>query len=302
MNTGLMKTGLSKQTIGILVVLFSSICFAVVPNTAKLALDDNASLYVLLVCRYAIGGMLLAPFMMLTKAGFTVPRQDIRKLVLSSLMALVLLMATYHAVDYLDIGLVLLILYSFPIGVALVRQFKGEETLSSFRWFCMLLVLSGLGIMVYDGQSDINLYGLFICLVGLISFVGFIISSSQLAMTLGSQTLNFYISLIGITVLSLLFILPLGFTLAWPDSSTGVMAILGNGFFYVVSWVLFFEGARLIGATRASLMACVEPLFAALLALIFLNQQLSMVEWAGFFIVLSAIFFFEKAARPDASL
>jgi drug/metabolite transporter (DMT)-like permease len=72
------------------------------------------------------------------------------------------------------------------------------------------------------------------------------------------------------------------------------MAIFCNGFFYILSWVLFFEGARYIGTIRASMMACVEPLFAALLAVVFLSQVLSTVEWIGFFIVLSSIYLFEK--------
>jgi drug/metabolite transporter (DMT)-like permease len=42
------------------------------------------------------------------------------------------------------------------------------------------------------------------------------------------------------------------------------------------------------------MMACVEPLFAALLAMVFLRQVLSTVEWIGFFIVLSSIYLFEK--------
>ena len=52
----------------------------------------------------------------------------------------------------------------------------------------------------------------------------------------------------------------------------------------------------MIGATRASLLACVEPLFAALLAMILLGQFLSPAEWIGFFIVLLSIFMIEKLA------
>ena len=82
-----------------------------------------------------------------------------------------------------------------------------------------------------------------------------------------------------------------------PESVIGYIAILGNGLFFIISWVLFFEGARIIGSTRASLLACAEPLFAALLAIILLNQTLSAVEWLGFGIVLTSILFFEKIAQ-----
>ena len=69
--------------------------------------------------------------------------------------------------------------------------------------------------------------------------------------------------------------------MAMPVSAKGIIAIFSNGFFYILSWVLFFEGARHV-AIRASMMACVEPLFAALLAMFFLSQILSVTEWIGF--------------------
>ena len=47
----------TRQHIGILCVILSSICFAFVPNTAKMALDEGASLFFLLAARYAIGAM-----------------------------------------------------------------------------------------------------------------------------------------------------------------------------------------------------------------------------------------------------
>ena len=87
-----------------------------------------------------------------------------------------------------------------------------------------------------------------------------------------------------------------------PKSVIGYTAILGNGLFFIISWVLFFEGARIIGSTRASLLACVEPLFAALLAVILLNQILSAVEWLGFGIVLTSVLFFEKNSSKQNKL
>ena len=54
------------------------------------------------------------------------------------------------------------------------------------------------------------------------------------------------------------------------------------------------KGHELLGRHAPSLLACVEPLFAALLALVFLGQQLSIIKWFGFFVVLAAIFAFEQ--------
>ena len=291
-----MFDNVSRQHAGILCVILSSICFAFVPNTAKMALDEGASLLFLLASRYAIGSAILLPTLIITGKAIMVSRSLIRPLVTTSLFALFLLLATYHAVDFLDVGLVLLILYSFPIGVALISQFSSRERLSASRWLCMMAVMAGLGIMIHDGIGEISLYGILVSLFGLVCFVFFIETSSQLADRLGSSTLNFHISLIGLLSLLVVMLLPLDLPVSHPVTPTGIAAILGNGIFYIISWVLFFEGARMIGATRASLMACVEPLFAALLAMILLGQFLSVAEWVGFFIVLLSIFMFEKRA------
>ena len=85
-----------------------------------------------------------------------------------------------------------------------------------------------------------------------------------------------------------------------PLTKTGIIAIFANGIFYISSWVLFFKGASIIGATRSSMLACIEPLFAALLAIILLKQILSVAEWIGFFVVLTAIYTFEKnSIKPE---
>lgn len=286
---------LSKNHVGILMVLVSSICFAFVPNSAKIAMEEGSSLFFLIASRYAIGACFLLPVFFITKTSFRVPTRLIWRVVVAGFLALCLIAATYHAVNFLDVGLVLLILYSFPLGVALISHLRGKERISQNQWICMTMVMVGLVIMIFDGQTKINLYGLAVSFFGLFCFVFFILQSNALAEDIGSSSLNFYLSISGLALLAFLFLLsPQSMSLAMPASDKGVMAIFSNGFFYILSWVLFFEGSRIVGATRASLMACLEPLFAALLAMFFLGQILSVVEWIGFFTVLVSVYLFER--------
>ena len=203
-------------------------------------------------------------------------------------------MLTYHAVDYLDVGLVMLILYCFPIGVAFISYLRGKTEILLIQWLSIVVLICGLYLMLSTGDKTLNLYGLFISFMGLLFFIAFIVTASDLTEQIGATTFNLYISLIGMVFLTVGFILPLGFEINLPLTNTGSLAIFANGLFYVLSWVLFFKGASIIGATRSSMLACVEPLFAALLAIILLGQLLSVTEWVGFFIVLTSIYSFEK--------
>ena len=281
------------KSFGIIFVIVSSICFAFVPNSAKIALDEGTSLSFLLVSRYAIGFALLFPIMFLGKTKLATSNDVMLKIVKTSVLALGLIWATYHAVEFLDVGLVLVILYSFPIGVALVSYFQGKIVINSQQIACMFLLLFGLWTMIYKDGVTVNLYGLVVSFVGLICFVLFIISASEVADTIGSTALNFYICLIGLSVLLAVILLHSDITIRIPMTYKGILAIASNGFFFILSWVLYFQGARLIGATRASFLACLEPLFAALLAIFLLDQLLSTKEWVGFLIILSSVIIFE---------
>lgn len=279
--------------LGIMLVIISSICFAFVPNSAKIALDEGTSLALLLVSRYAIGVALLLPIIFLTKTKLAIPNGLVPKIAKASMLALGLIWTTYHAVEFLDVGLVLVILYSFPIGVALISYFKREIVINFQQIVCMFLLLFGLWTMIYEEGVSVNLYGLMISFAGLICFIFFIVSASEIAGTIGSTVLNFYICLIGLSVLLAVILLHSGITISVSTTHKGILAIASNGVFFILSWVLYFKGAKLIGATRASFLACLEPLFAALLAIFLLGQLLSVKEWVGFIVILLSVLTFE---------
>ena len=279
---------------GVLLVLLSSVFFAFVPNSAKIALDDGSSLFFLVFSRYAIGALILFLFIFLIGGDLRIPFKTLPYVILSSIFACLLIMLTYHAVDYLDVGLVMLILYCFPIGVAFISYLRGKTEILLIQWLSIVVLICGLYLMLSTGDKTLNLYGLFISFMGLLFFIAFIVTASDLTEQIGATTFNLYISLIGMVFLTVGFILPLGFEINLPLTNTGSLAIFANGLFYVLSWVLFFKGTSIIGATRSSMLACVEPLFAALLAIILLGQLLSVTEWIGFFIVLTSIYSFEK--------
>jgi drug/metabolite transporter (DMT)-like permease len=84
-----------------------------------------------------------------------------------------------------------------------------------------------------------------------------------------------------------------------PRDPTGWMALLGNGAAYCIAWVAFFSGARILGATRASMLTLVEPPTAALVAWIVFGETFSALQWVGFATVLVSLLMFEMLARAD---
>ena len=119
--------------------LVSSVCFAFVPSSAKIAMDEGSSLFFSILSLNAISAFLLLPLLFLKNTSVRVPMHLNWRIVVSGLLALSLLAATYHAVNFLDVGLVLLILYSFPPGFALVFHLTGKERIKQSQWLCMAM-------------------------------------------------------------------------------------------------------------------------------------------------------------------
>ena len=147
---------------GIFVVLLSSFFFAFVPNSAKIALDDGSSLFFLVFSRYAIGGLILFLFIIFIRGELLIPVTKIPHVIFSSICACILITLTYHAVDYLDVGIVMLILYCFPLGVAFVSYARGKSNISITQWSSIVLLIIGLYFMLSSDKQVLNSYGLFI--------------------------------------------------------------------------------------------------------------------------------------------
>ena len=121
----------------------------------------------------------------------------------------------------------------------------------------------------------------------------FMYSSSKLADNIGSQLLNFHLNFWAVIFLLIAYVI-FKFDLTLPKDNWGFIALILNGTFYILSYTLFFMGSKIIGITRASVLASIEPLLATLIAMAVLNQILSLTESIGFIIVLMALYFFEK--------
>ena len=102
-------------------------------------------------------------------------------------------------------------------------------------------VLLGLGILILDEPSKTGLYGIAISVMGLLLFITFIYFTGKLVDEIGSATINLHLSFFSIIVL-IIYISFVPAELSLPDNSIGWFGIIGNGVFYVLSYVLFFIG------------------------------------------------------------
>ena len=109
--------------------------------------------------------------------------------------------------------------------------------------------------MLASKGQNLSLYVLAVSTIGLLCCIAFIVAASEISDEVGSITINFFVSLLGLLILIGTHLLPLGIDISPSRGLLGHLSILGNGLFYIVSWVIFFESSRIIGATRTALLS-----------------------------------------------
>ena len=277
---------------GIALVVISSICIAFVPSAAKISMNEGASLVALLISRCLIGAVMLLPVIVVQRRTLLIPRTLLAKTIIAAIFNVAMIGCLYSAVQLVDIGLAILVLYMFPIGIAIASHVSGRQKVNAIQWGAVAGLLAGL-LLLLDTMQIGSLNGLLLCFGSMVCAMLYTMMSSDLADSLGSALVNLQNNIWSFVILSLVLFLPLGQEIALPETTRGWIAILSNGTFYLLGYWLFFEGCRLIGVTRASILTLVDPLFAALVAILFLDQHLSSFEWIGFVIILSALLVFE---------
>ena len=282
-----------RDAVGIAIVVVSSLCIAFVPSSAKLALDDGASLIALLMSRCLIGAILLLPVTLYRQGMITIPARYLPRILMVTVFNIGMIACMYSAVEYIDIGLATLILYIFPLGIALLSHLTGKERINFRQWVAIACLLAGLCFLMMDTVQIGSKYGLILSFASMVFAMLFIMNASTLTSELGAAVINLHANLWSVVYFIVALILIPGLDFLYPVTADGWFAIISNGVFYMLGYWLFFEGCRFVGVTRASLLTLVDPLFAALMAIVFLGQMLNVMEWFGFAVILISLITFE---------
>lgn len=138
------------------------------------------------------------------------------------------------------------------------------------------------------GNMTISTVGLVFGLLSAVGVITYTLFSRPIILKWGNILVTGWGMLIGGLVISIItkaWIIPrdLDF-IAWLMIAIIILVGTAGGF------SIFLEGVKHIGPVKATLIGCLEPASATLLAAIFLGMRFSLVELGGFFCILLTVF------------
>ena len=256
--------------------------------------------------------LLLGAVALLRPRTLRAPRRELAFLVVFGVCGLAFVQFFYFVgIDRLNIGIALVIQYLAPVLVALWARFYVHEPVRRRLWIAIVLSLTGLSFVV-DLWSGVPLdsVGVAACLAAALAYAAYILMADR-SLQRGRDAYS---------------LLAWGFlfaTLFWSviqpwwsfpfDAVTASAALLGRlDAFHLPVWallayivvlgtvvpfLLILKALHHVSPTRATIIAMLEPVVAALIAFLWLGEELTPGQMLGAALVLGGVTL-AQTARP----
>jgi drug/metabolite transporter (DMT)-like permease len=299
-----------RHTLGYVMVATAATLFAVNGTVSKVVLGSGLSSLELTQIRSTGAAVGLLGFLLAfapSRLHFT--RKELLFLVVFGVTGVAFVQWLYFvAIDHLPVGIALLIQFIAPVFVALFARFVYQERIRRRIWVALVLCTTGLSVVVeiWSGLA-FSTAGITAALAASFALTAYILMAERERRHRDPVSLSFY----GFLFAALFWavVQPL-WRFPWSalDDTVSLQGNLSEhtapvwllvGFVIVVGTMITFTlltGAlRHIPATRASIVATLEPVIATVVAWLWLGESFGTAQLAGGAVVLAGIFLAQTA-------
>jgi drug/metabolite transporter (DMT)-like permease len=268
----------------------------------KYAFADGMDAITILFLRFSLAAVLMLTLLVLRKE--PIPRGGVllRLIGMGAIGYMGQAFAYLSALRYASAGLVALLLYLYPVFIALISFFVLHEPITGIRRLALGLALAGTALTVGPAGGEIT--GIILGIsAALIYSVYILVGAHVMRHVSAVQSSAVIFTSAGITAGVLMGINGPHM----PASAFGWMIIVSIVLIATVLPVAtFLAGLKRIGPANAAMLSTLEPVVTVLLAAVCLGEILPPVTWAGGVLILSAVLLQTKGEllriRPETTI
>jgi drug/metabolite transporter (DMT)-like permease len=314
------KRPVPRPALGYALVWSAVVLWSLNAVIAKVVLDSAGLSSLRLAEVRATGAalILVAAVAILRPAALRTTKRELAFLAVFGILGLAFVQLFYFVgIQRLDIGIALVIQYLAPVFVALWARFYVHEPVRQRLWLAIALSLLGLSLVVelWGGGSSLDGLGVLACLVTALAYAAYVLMAEG-ALERGRDVYS---------------LLAWGFTFAalfwavvqpwwsfpteiagesvsllgrFEDASAPVwlllayIVVLGT----VVPFIFLVSALHHVPATRVTIVAMLEPVLAAVVAWVWLGEELAAVQIAGGLIVLIGVILAQTSRSDDRAV
>jgi drug/metabolite transporter (DMT)-like permease len=192
----------------------------------------------------------------------------------------------YNGLNYLDASVVQLLNATYLIFVVILARLGGQP-LKPRTIIRAMLALVAVTLVTGGVAGRISWLGAGLIIGNAILFAGTVILSQRILFEMPSPTVTLYV----ITTMAVVVVMARAvYRLEWiPQSPQAVAAILALGLTTALSRLTLFIGVKQLGTLQTVLLGVFETAVAVIMAFVFLNEQLTVIQWIGVAILLVSL-------------
>jgi len=280
-----------KRLIGILLIAISAASFGTLAIFGRFAYEDGMDIFTILFLRFGVSAAFMTIILLLRKEQF--PRGRIlAQLVGMGALGYVGQSFSYlTAINYASAGLVALLLYLYPIFVAVLSTVFLNEKLTRIKVTALMLALFGTALTV--GPAGGQMAGILLAIsAALIYSIYIIVGTNVMKHVSAVQSSTVIFASAGIVY----GLLTLSNGAHFPAGNSGWLTMLGIILIStIIPVVTFLAGLERIGPTNAAMLSTLEPVVTVLLAAWLFGERLMPIVLVGGGLILVAVILLTKS-------
>ena len=293
---------------GALYCLASAAGFGAMGVFGKLAYDEGVTVGTLLSTRFVLAAVVFWLILVCARGGI----RELRSLTRRDLIIAIALGAVgygaqagayFAALDRLDASLLALLVYTYPVLVAVAAIAIGREPARRTTAVSLALASTGLVLVLAGAAAGaLDALGTALGLTAATVYTGYILISDGVTARVGPLALSTLVCTGAGVSLTLA-------GLAGGDLDPGAVTAEGYAWLAALALVstvgavaLFFAGLRRVGPTAASILSTLEPVVTVALAFAVFGESLSPAQLTGGALVLAAVLTVRAPRKPELAL
>ena len=271
-----------------------------------LFLNKNVTTPWLIPYRLILAGFLLLGYLYYKKGSqiFDILKnpKDLLQIVLFGLIGMLGTQYTYFsAIQFSNAAIATVLTYFGPTLVLIYMCLR--EKRKPLKYEIVSICLSSFGVFLLATHGDItslqiSFKALFWGILSALSVVFYTVQPESLLKKYGASIVVAWGMMIGGIFIAFV-------TKPWNinvtfDFITFLVLMLIIVFGTIIAFILYLTGVNIIGPTKASIIACIEPVAATICAILFLGVTFDFLDVIGFLCIISTIFivaYFDKKTK-----
>lgn len=279
----------SQSRVGILYALSSGFLYGLLGYFGVGAMKSGSSVPSMLFWRFFLSGLFIAVITLFSKTNF-------REMNITGSKALILLVCGlmfygpssivyFMGSKYIGTGLSMVIFFIYPAMVMALGLILKHSKLHKNYYYAIGLMIIGMIFLVDINEFVFDLTGIILSLLSALFYALYIVCSKKFS--IASPLVSTFIVSVGCCITCFFWAMIEGSFRLPADLTTWLNLIGLSTFATAIPILLLLKALQYISSEQASILSVLEPVFVVIIGVIFLGEQVTMMQTIGIIMLLS---------------